>query len=88
MHVHIHTIHVENYLIEYILLAVHYNKQLYLSKGNKRGTECPGCEITLSSKCYFFPLYIFFIISVKFIFLMSQMMNILNLRIYKNKCYC
>lgn len=48
MQVQIYKIHVETYLKEYILLAVHYNKQLYLSKGNKRGTECPGCEMSAS----------------------------------------
>lgn len=45
MHPQIYTIHLEKYLIEYILLAVHYNKQPYLPKGNKRGNECPGCEM-------------------------------------------
>lgn len=50
MHVQIYKIHVENYLIEYILLSAHYNKQLYLSKRNKRGTECPGCEMSAPFK--------------------------------------
>lgn len=48
MQVQIYKIHVENYLIEYILPAAHYNKQLYLFKGNKRGAECPGYEMSAS----------------------------------------
>lgn len=45
MHAQIYTIQLEKCLIEYILLAVHYNKQLYLPKGNKRSNGCPGCEM-------------------------------------------
>lgn len=67
MHVQIYKIHVENYLIEYILLLFTTTSNCTYPRKIREALSVLDVKcLLLSSKCYFY--FLFFIISVKFSF--------------------